>query len=660
MDFTILNDLSPEISIPNLMAAEEFYATDWQFPAFGPPFISQNDGADVSTEAPTRQASRRQRGRVYKGCVTCRERKIKCDGHRPVCHNCRRSRGYTCRGFVEHPQSSRVSDKHVPLSATNARCSSQWLDSIQEAQSRTNNSAQPPIPPHGELTSNFGRLKTGSEILAQNIPGERGEITTGLLFHDDLLDYYRTIVTGVMMPTIDPSSNPWLQIYYPLASGEPSTPSKLSLRHALMSVAAYQRACRGGHSKQQDMQLGYQHEQEASSILQSVVECQASADQTATEMSTTLAAALGLISIDIFGPRPTDCTVSLNLARRIVDKHADRSWDINSLFGNLYQIFRCYETVANTTKLTIEPSSSRCPILLPSLDEDEVLPSSSEILDRFEGQDEFEVGMADAGFILDSSFGISKRTMSLLRQTTRYGLLCSDEMNPSYRDVANGLRALYQSLYAIEDDPLGFIAPVSPGRITPCPGTNICSSTHLNNAGGALLPRLISNELIENHQCAFHYAVIVYFRRVIPKHYLSKLDGDFTDDSLRNSLHSSRHGSVSRGQDCQHLIGKIWDRLENIDCLTPREIQLHRGNVLWPAFIAAVESVQVELRHRALIWFSKASKRGVGNVPRAKEVVMEVWRRVDRQAGDECESLDLGPVDWRVVMKEAGQSIMLT
>ncbi|KAF4957601.1 hypothetical protein FSARC_11240 [Fusarium sarcochroum] len=469
------------------------------------------------------------------------------------------------------------------------------------------------------------------------------------------------MVTSVMMPTIDPLSNPWLQIYFPLASGEPSTPSKLALRHALMSVAAYQRACREGRSKQQDMRLGYQHEQEASRILKSVLECHLSTNQTIDDKSTTLAAALGLISVDIFGPRATDCSIHLNYARRIIDKHSDeRPWGTNSLFGMLYQIFRCYEMVANTAKLAIEPSQPTLQTPASRMHEDEVLSTTSEISDQFDGENEFEADMTDGGcFILDSSFGISKRTMSLLRQTIRYGSICSSYTGSISSDISEALRTLYCSLYAIEDDPTDFFAPVSPGCIAPCSNTGIRSSIHLNNPGGASLPKLISNELIENHQWAFHYAVIIYFHRVIPKHYVPDLDDD-ADSPHRDNLYESLHGSISRKQGCQSLIRKVWDRLENIDCLTPPEIQLHRGNVLWPAFIAAAESVQVELRHRALIWFSKASKRGVGNIPRAKEVVMDVWRRVDRQTSQECEPLDLGPVDWRVVMRETGQSIMLT
>ncbi|KAG5801695.1 hypothetical protein H9Q74_000035 [Fusarium xylarioides] len=493
-----------------------------------------------------------------------------------------------------------------------------------EAQTRRSNRRQrgriftPSVSPHQHLVISPVQPRTGSgPILVQDTFGAEGRV----LLDNDLLNYYRTTVTSVMMPTIDPLSNPWLQIYLPLASGEPCTPSKLALRHALMSVAAYQRACREKQSKQQDMRLGYHHEQEASRILKSVLQCHTPANQTVDDKSTTLAAALGLISVDIFGPRSTDCRIHLSFAKQIVDPE------------------------------TIDLGAQT-----RSLHEDESLSTTPEVLGQLDAENEFEASVTDAGcFILDSSFGISKKTLFLLRQTIHYGSMCSSQAASSSGEVTGALRVLYRSLYAIEDDPSDFLAPISPGFIVSGLDTGICSSFHPD---GACLPKLISDELIENHQWAFHYAVIIYFHRVIPKQYLP--DDEAIDSPDTNGLYNAMHGSISRKQGCQLLIRKVWDRLENIDCLTPHEVQLHRGNVLWPAFIAAVESVQVELRHRALIWFSKASKRGVGNIPRAKEVVMEVWRRVDRQTGQGSEPLDLGPVDWRVVMRETGQSIMLT
>ncbi|CRK24414.1 hypothetical protein BN1723_013297, partial [Verticillium longisporum] len=166
----------------------------------------------------------------------------------------------------------------------------------------------------------------------------------------------------------------------------------------------------------------------------------------------------------------------------------------------------------------------------------------------------------------------------------------------------------------------------------------------------ARLPKAVNDELKANHQQAFHHAVIIYFHRVIPEPYLEHL----RKTSEARAVHVSTY--------LQDVIRKIWDHLENLDCLT-RDTPMGRGNTLWPAFIAAAESFEVDLRHRAICWFARASKKGIGNIPRAKEVVMEVWRRVDRQLYDDDEnglSYGLGPVDWRDVMEDMGHTIMLT
>lgn len=588
-----------------------------------------------------------------------------CDGRRPVCYNCQRSRGHICRGFIENSRHTAVGeDTSEPIAKT--RRTGNRRDSSQEIWDQVLGQSAVTGPTQAGTVSRQRQLSLGDDsrqapsISPRLARAPVGQTSPDDQSNDDLLDYYKHIVTGVMMPTIDPSSNPWLQIYFPLALGEPSTPSQLALRHALMSVAAYQRAYHEGKSKQQDIQKGLHHEQEASRILEQAVDSGTPSNPSLRDKCTSLAAALGLISIDIFGPRATDCSIRLNLARRIIDMYGDETCRSYPLFSMLYQIFRCYEMVASTTKLATEtmPDTSGSQTL--ASDEDNAQSVDGEIVSRIDTDTGFEQILEDARyFILNSSFGVSWRTMSLLHQTTSLGALCT-EPNSGSSSIIKQIRDLHRRLYSIEDDPSEFLAPVSPGRSFACLNTGSLPSDRFNAPDRIVLPKVISDELIENHQWAFHYAVIIYFHRVVPDAYLSDLD-DGTADSPQRGIPTevSIHGTSNR-QDYQILVGKIWDRLENIDCLTPWDTQRHRGNVLWPAFIAAVESIQVELRHRALIWFSKAARRGIGNIPRAKEVVMEVWRRVDRLMYSDGEPVGLGPVDWRAVMRDTGHSILLT
>ena len=104
----------------------------------------------------------------------------------------------------------------------------------------------------------------------------------------------------------------------------------------------------------------------------------------------------------------------------------------------------------------------------------------------------------------------------------------------------------------------------------------------------------------------------------------------------------------------------FWSR----DTLTP---SLPISNTLWPGFIAATEAIDTSLRHRALAWFIRAKRHGIGNIDEAKKLVMEVWRRQDREryVVGEREGVqglrgELGDVDWRRVMREMGVWVMLT
>jgi Fungal specific transcription factor domain len=80
--------------------------------------------------------------------------------------------------------------------------------------------------------------------------------------------------------------------------------------------------------------------------------------------------------------------------------------------------------------------------------------------------------------------------------------------------------------------------------------------------------------------------------------------------------------------------------------------------------VAAVEANDIELRHRALFWFTRAKRHGIGNIKKAKTLVMDVWRRADRKAQRATEQRplesELSDADWREAMRENGMYIMLT
>lgn len=474
------------------------------------------------------------------------------------------------------------------------------------------------------------------------LPGSRSTALEGLgsstnadQVQDDLLDYYRRTLTPLMMPTISPAENPWLCIYLQLAMQETSSPTRIALRHALMSVAAQQRAfhCRGNA---RDVNSALYHEQEAFRLVSQNME-NAEFVSSSGAANTLLAAALSLISIEVFNPKATDCNIYLELARRVVDMHDhDGYWSSSVLTSALYQIFRCYDMVAKTAQRRSKHVGEVSGISLR--DTNDRVVSENGVLKLTPN-----VQLGPNRFILDAAFGISMETMSVLCRITDLGSLFAQSTHP-IAAMRKAALDLARQLYSIDEDTMSGEAqtsasqklaqfPLRTGRYGPPEDIH--------------LPQAVNDELSVNHRWAFHYAVILYFHRVIPDSYSYSVTDDLGQSKLPPNL--------------QHVVRQVWDRLEVLDCLT-RDISTERGNTLWPAFIAAVESYDIELRHRAISWFAKACKKGVGNVKRAKEVVLEVWRRVDRQISenDLSSSHGLGPVDWRLVMEEMGLSIMLT
>jgi hypothetical protein len=172
-----------------------------------------------------------------------------------------------------------------------------------------------------------------------------------------------------------------------------------------------------------------------------------------------------------------------------------------------------------------------------------------------------DVQLGPNRFILDAAFGISMETMSVLCRITDLGGLFAQSTHPiaAMRQAALNLA---RQLHSIDEDTMSDEAqtsasqklaqpPFQPGR--PGPPEDI----HL--------PQAINDELSVNHRCAFHYAVILYFHRVIPDSYSYSVTDDLGQSKLPSNL--------------QHVVRQVWDRLENLDCLT-RDISTKRGNTL--------------------------------------------------------------------------------
>jgi hypothetical protein len=254
-------------------------------------------------------------------------------------------------------------------------------------------------------------------------------------------------------------------------------------------------------------------------------------------------------------------------------------------------------------------------------------------------------------YTLDVSFGVARKTLQCLNKTLELSCLREAHQTDQTHDwewpeqTHSLLRQLETEIFDVFEDPIALATREGASDLSAQEG----------------ISDYVNEEIKENHVWAFHYGAALFFRRALCDGGPSVgavLGGEGGGDA---EIGSSAGTSAIRRWSGQELVAKALDHLENIDVLSGDAVV---ANTLWPAFIAAVEAVHTPLRHRALIWFVRAKRHGIGNIAKAKALVMEVWRRVDRQTWVRPEKGvqggELSRVDWREVMQEMKMYIMLT
>ena len=82
-----------------------------------------------------------------------------------------------------------------------------------------------------------------------------------------LLFHYRTHVSQLMMPTVAPSQNPWLQIYLPIALQEPQTTAKHALLNSILAVSAFNQAGLRKSERQSYREMASSYSHKAAQLL---------------------------------------------------------------------------------------------------------------------------------------------------------------------------------------------------------------------------------------------------------------------------------------------------------------------------------------------------------------------------------------------------------
>lgn len=455
-----------------------------------------------------------------------------------------------------------------------------------------------------------------------------------------LLQHYRTHVCEAMMPTSAPKLNPYLRLYLPLAVQDPNSPAKQALLDAILAVAAFNKSqLTPGQRRLYRDQATDHHDQAASMINTIISRKQASSHPTGESPEckhALLAAALTLTTIEVFsGANEGRGYEYLLLCRTVLELTGGQRWWLsNSASITLLQIFQCLHIVGRTSGWFESPSRQ--------LDDIEAEGSSDSPVAEAGGRPVIGHVLLQAPqtyapeYTLDISFGISINTLSHLHKVIMLSKVKSS-LSPGQGWPSSAQEELARLEKEMFTDMENSCLEASSSR-SPSPSLEGVS-------------QYVANEIKEDHMLAFHYSTALFFRRALcdgTGRIVPALYGDMVPREPRGTPLPSG----------QHLVSKALEHLENIDALAG---DLAIANTLWPGFIAAAEAVDWKLRRRALMWFGRAKRHGIGNITKAKALVQEIWRRVDRLMLEDHETHpELGPVDWREVMNDMNMYIMLT
>lgn len=347
-------------------------------------------------------------------------------------------------------------------------------------------------------------------------------------------------------------------------------------------------------------------------------------------------AALTLTTIEVFsGANEGRGYEYLLLCRTVLELTGGQRWWLsNSASITLLQIFQCLHIVGRTSGWFESPSRQ--------LDDIEAEGSSDSPVAEAGGRPVIGHVLLQAPqtyapeYTLDISFGISINTLSHLHKVIMLSKVKSS-LSPGQGWPSSAQEELARLEKEMFTDRENSCLEASSSR-SPSPSLEGVS-------------QYVANEIKEDHMLAFHYSTALFFRRALcdgTGRIVPALYGDMVPREPRGTPLPSG----------QHLVSKALEHLENIDALAG---DLAIANTLWPGFIAAAEAVDWKLRRRALMWFGRAKRHGIGNITKAKALVQEIWRRVDRLMLEDHETHpELGPVDWREVMNDMNMYIMLT
>lgn len=546
---------------------------------------------------PTRPPKKRTK--TFTGCWTCRARGLKCDGAKPHCDRCSRSKrqceGYGIRLYWVDPDDSgppqgmQMRRMFDDASRRNPVYSEAFLDSTLASLDALDGPCELHVDPFGVFPSRDRQHSPVSSDDAYTDIGSPAASLSSFNSHDSsivlysrgtspvdipspfafppqslgmrlspplqpflvsasheerrLFDHWSSTLSGIFLPTPRPD-NPFRSVFIPLALGSGDVtvahPGHAALLHGIYAIAAFHIAETDEARKDHSL-IGIKHYKTSLAYLRQCVA------ETGEQPESVFATIILMVSIYLVVGSSSNWRIHVQGGRDWL-KSQVASLRKGHFAPILYQLFRCLEVIGlwhnDVRLLDCDPSAQ--PSVVTEMPDDDSAYTASDF------------------YCLDRYFGLPKPIFIALQSMQAFRRRPFPPSPDEIDVVESGV-----------EDVRGMVS-----RLRPSDG--------------------ISERLLVHHYMVFYYACRINlareFRKVPPA-------------------------------DVQHLVEEC---LQHLELTYSIEQAVRVCGISWPLFVTACEAEGDALRARIFTLFDKGWELGIGSIKKAAPVVKRLWEQRDR------------------------------
>ncbi|OJD29547.1 arginine metabolism regulation protein ii [Diplodia corticola] len=575
----------------------------------------------------------KKRTKTFTGCWTCRSRGLKCDGQKPRCDRCCRSKrdceGYGIRlhwmhpddkgppqgmqmrrlfddkarqnptypdAFLDHTLESldalqRPCDAHVQpfgVFSVDGRCSA--LASPAASSPAASSPASPSScgsvvlfspadsPAHASSPFAASPQSMGMRLVAQLQP----YLVSASREERFLFDHWSSTLSAIFLPTPHPD-NPFRNVFIPLALGSGDLtvahPGHAALLHAMYAISAFHMGETDPSRKQHLSLVAIKHYKTSLAHLRRCV-----AD-TGDQPEAVFATIIIMASIYLVIGSSSNWRVHVKGARDWLASQ-NVSFRKGSFAPVLYQLFRCLDVVGHwhNNDDNTAPLGTICGGDDDDDDDDDDERSLPGTVTELPDEDD-DYTSPDV-YCLDRYFGLPKPIFNALQSMHRFRRAATP---PSAADMD----AVESEIEQVQ----GMVAALRP-------------------SDG------INERLLVHHYMVFYYACRINLAR----EFRGLPPGEVQDLVAAGLLHLELTYSIER------TVGVC--------------------GISWPLFVVACEAEGAELRERVFRMFAKGWQMGIGSIKKASKVVERVWAERDRTGNWDT-------AERQRIMKSMGMDLLL-